>query len=890
MFMIKFELAHLSECSTLFCAVDFKGRLQQSNPAWQRLSISSEQLLTTTYWDWIHPDDVAVSKNALSRLGNGEEQVNFESRWRDAKGQYHPIHWTATISVTNQLIYLMGLETFAKHQSLSYYQTMLENLQEGIILWDIDGRIRACNAQAVQILGITEDELIGQTSWTLVTIQEDGSAFPPEAYPHQIALTTKTIGVPVIMGVYRSDNTLIWLNISAHPLKSTDQQLSAVMSTFTDISEYKYRQKTLSEKVTFLSSIFQNVNVGVAVTNETGLFLHVNPTYCHLYDYRVEELIGQPFTILVPSTMRTEAMQYHTAFLTNQAENGGSWTMQHRSGHTRQQQIKEDKVITPDGRPFKITFVTETTTPPSPNAQTVTSEWIQVLLNLLPVTVISLDRSGYLTFAHGRHLGILGLTEWVGQSILSAHQQLGTVTEDLRRALEGETFSKMIVHAGIDFEIQYVPLLSENEWTGTLVVFSDITEHKILKTRLKEVARELKLLIPHTSVGLLSVENEEIVEINQKGAYLLGYNQAELKKKSVIDIFRSAEEYHTLQQQALPYIKEAKTFRSSQWLRKKPGSFIYCQLTIETFTHSSKALWLVETSQVQTVEGGDLKSILWHTVAEVLLITDNTLTIEMANPYTQNFTGYSPDELVKRSLQDLDSGQQPEQFYEQLLETMIQQGQWQGQIWQRHKNGSAYCCTMTLTAYTAEKDGTNRFLVVLSHKQTVKATLFDPLLELPTRALFRYSLTKTYALAHRHHTRFALLLISVDDIETIRTQFGHTISDQLLYKIGQSLKTTVRESDTVSRYSDHTFAISLDEIAQPSDAGMVGQMILFKSTQPFSLKSYQVQCSVSIGITVYPEDGQQTDTLLKLAYSAMERAQRLGGNQCCFYNPQLAET
>lgn len=771
-------------------------------------------------------------------------------------------------------------------------EAIVEHLQEGIILWDVAGKISACNARAVEILGVAEEELIGQTVWSLVTIREDDTPFPLEAYPHHLVLTTKTVCDSVVMGVYRSDSTLIWLSVSAYPLWSTQgEQLSAVIGMLTDISVHKHEQKTLSEKMAFFTAIFQKVQVGVAVTDESGRFLHVNPAYCQLYHYSVEELIGQPFTILVPSTMRTEAMQYHTTFLAGQTDNGGSWTMQHRNGYTQQQQITEDKVITPNGQLFKITFVTETITPIPSGTQTITSEWIQILLNLLPVTVISLDRKGYLAFAHGRHLSVLGLTEWVGQSILSAHQQLGVITEDLRRALEGETFSKMIAHAGINFEVQYVPLLSENEWTGTLVVFSDITEHRILKTRLKNTAHELKLLVAHTSVGLLYVEAERIVEVNQKGAHLLGYDPVELKKKPVVDIFRSVEEYNTLQQQALPYAKEVKTFCSQQWLRKKAGSFIHCQVTIETFSHSPRALWLIETLQVQTAKEkeNDLKSILWHTVTEALLVTNEALIIEMVNPHTQHFTGYDSEELIKKSLADLDSGQQSEQFYTQLLETMTQQGHWQGQIWQRHKNGTAYHCTMTLTAYLTEEDDTHRFLVTLNHKQSAKATLVDPLLELPTRALFRYSLTKTYAIAHRYHKRFAILLIIVDDMKTIHHRFGYLISDQLLYKIGQSLKTTVRESDTVARYGDHIFAMSLDEIAQPSDAGMVAQMILFKLTQPFLLKSYQVQCSVSIGITVYPEDGQQIDTLLKLAYSAMERAQRSGGNQCCFYNPQLAE-
>lgn len=891
--MIKLEAAHSTTWPTLFCVVDAKGFLQQANHAWQQLGISSEQLLTTIYWDWIHPEDVAMSKNAFSCLNNGEEQVNFENRWRDLKGDYHLIHWTATIIEEVHLIYMMGLEVSAKKQNMSVCQTILDNLQEGIILWGIDGKINACNPRAVKILGISENELLGQTEWTPVTIQEDGTVFPLDAYPNQLVLTTKVACTHVIMGIYRPDNTLVWLNVSAYPLWSThEKQLSAVIGTLTDISEYKHALEAASEKVTLLSSIFQKVNVGVAVIDETGHFLHVNPIYCQLYNHSVDELVGQLFTVLVPTTMRTEAMKYHTAFLAGQSDNGGSWTMQHFYGHSCHRQIKEDKLTTPDGRRFKITFVTTektlTTHTPS-DAQTINHEWIQILLNLLPVTVINLDRRGYLTFAHGRHLSILGLTEWLGQSILSAHQQLGPLIEDLRRALEGEAFSKMVMHKGVNFEIQYVPLLTDNEWTGTLVVFSDITEHRILKTRLKNAMYELKLLMPHTTVGLLYVEAGKIVKINKKAAYLLGFHQAELKKKAITSLFRSPEEYHALQQKAAPYATEAKTFRTQQWLKKKQGTAISCELTIETFAHSSKALWLLEPSQIQVPKACDLKNVLWSTATEALLITDSTLIIEMANPYTQDFTGYTPDELVKRSLRDLDSGQQQEPFYEQIIHTLTQQGQWSGPVWQRHKNGIAYSCHMNITAYTTEEEKANRFLVVLGHKQTAKATILDPLLGLPTRALFRYSLTKTHALAHRYQKRFAILLIILDDIETINNHFGHATSDQLLHKIGQNLKATVRESDTVARYSDYIFAISLDEISQPSDAGMVAQMILFKLTQPFLLEAYQIQCSVSIGISVYPEDGEHIDALLKVSYAAMERAQHTGGNQCCFYNPKLED-
>lgn len=283
----------------------------------------------------------------------------------------------------------------------------------------------------------------------------------------------------------------------------------------------------------------------------------------------------------------------------------------------------------------------------------------------------------------------------------------------------------------------------------------------------------------------------------------------------------------------------------------------------------------------------DLKEILWETVSEALLITDKNFNIQMVNQSTSEFTGYHPDELVNKSLLELDRDQENNHFYEHIGDVVQQQGQWQGQLWQRQKDGMAYCCEMRVSVYLNEAD--ERYLIALNKKQTFETVFLDPLTELPTRAGFRFSLAKTHALAHRYQKRFAVVLIAVGDMMAINQRCGPLIGDQFLYKLGQSLKTTVRESDTVARYSHDVFSVSLDEITQPSDAGMVGQMILFKLTEPFLLRNYQVQSTISIGITVYPEDGQPIDTLIKLAYSAMERARRMGGNQCCFYNPQLAD-
>jgi diguanylate cyclase (GGDEF)-like protein/PAS domain S-box-containing protein len=309
--------------------------------------------------------------------------------------------------------------------------------------------------------------------------------------------------------------------------------------------------------------------------------------------------------------------------------------------------------------------------------------------------------------------------------------------------------------------------------------------------------------------------------------------------------------------------------------------------------NQTRILWLFEeiSDLAHTTTSVDLSAALWATSNEAILITDTKLTIQQVNPAAILFTGYSAEELINKSLPDLDAGRQDKYFYQHLLALMSQVGQWHGTLWQRQKNDAVYVCELKLQAYNPDQGTTaNRYVAMLSNKQTSATTFLDPLTNLPTRPLFRHNLLKTHAVAQRYTKRFALLLIGIDDLPALNAKHGCVIGDLFLQTIGQSLKTSVRDSDSVARYGGDIFGVNLEGISKSQDAGLVAQMMLFKLTQPFLLKEQKVQSLVSIGIVVYPDDGNDVDTLLELAQATMRRAKQRGGGQCCFHNPQLQET
>ena len=899
---------NLEDLPHLQCILDFKGHIKQVNTSWQQqLGIMVQHLLVTTFTHWVHSEDLVHTQESLIQLSQGKvDRIVFENRIRDIAGKYRWLIWVMTASLPKGFIYAIGLEMPIREQNEirlreteQRYQTIINQLLQGILIYGTDGKITACNPNTEKLLGLKTDQLLGRTSWNLRTIHEDGSDFPKESHPTAVTSRTGKISINEVMGVYKYDNTVTWLSINSLPLPAASKLPPfPVVSTLTDISEYKVQRDTLREQAKLLSAILNIIKIGIAVTDEQGCFVQVNPAYSQIYGYRVEELVGQSFTLFLPLPLRSESIQAHRAFLADNATHSGQWSMQHRDGRILNYPVTENKLLIDENKRFKVTVVTQSSEAAEELPQlfdlTSNDPWLRLLLRQLPVTVLSLDRKGRLTFIEGQHIELLlGLSveKCLGQSIFEISPRLTPLLLDFKRALGGETFNKVIVYAGVSFKTKYMPLLKANEWIGTLMVFHDITEQRILKLRLERSMQELELLASHTSVGLMYLEQQQkIVRVNKECAALLGYTQTELLKLSAERLFRTLDDYIHFQQQAGLHLRKEESYDTLLWLRKKEGTYVYSKITVKALSQSNRTLWLLEESNEpdhrQSNAHVSLQAAFWTTTNEAILIMDPLLRILQANPASSKLTGYTPEELVNKSLPELNSGQQNFQFYQNIMDSIVQQGQWQGQVWQRHKNNMAYLCELKLQAFDTATGVASRYLAILTYNGHHESAFADPLTGLPSRQLFLHKLSKTHALSQRNKKFFAILLIGIDNMSVINMKYGCTIGDQFLTTIGQMLKSSVRDSDTVARYGGDIFSVNLDEISRPEDACLVSQVMLFKLTQPFVLQEQSVQASVSIGVVVYPEDGTQIDVLLERAKQALEQVQTQGGGQCGFHHPK----
>jgi diguanylate cyclase (GGDEF)-like protein/PAS domain S-box-containing protein len=869
----------------------------------------TQHLLLTTFSHWVHADDLAQIQHSFARLNQGKvERVVFEARLRDIGGKDHWFIWIMTVSLTEGLVYGIGLEMPAReknqvllHNTEPHYREMINKLPQGILVYESDGKISLCNPTAEKLLGINAQQLIGQY-WPFEMIHEDGTIC--SQLPHTVSAQDGKSYIEEIMGCRQSDNSLIWLSVSAHPLPSQHCiPPYAVVSTLTDISSRKRTYDSLRHEVILLSAVFETIKLSIAIIDYQGRFIKVNPAYCHLYGYKAEELLGRSFTLFLPSILHEKAINAHTDFFNNElVNNDAQWAMLHHDKTLISYSVTESKFQDYNGNFFRL-IISNINTPADrlsfstqlPSSQLLSSNelidnerWIRLLIRQLPITILILDQAGQMIFVEGAHLDLLGLTKekMRGKSIFQSKINLSFLENELRRALNGETFHQVTTYGGVNFKITYMPLLKINEWVGTLVVFHDITQQQKLKLRLENAVQEVDLLAAHTGVGFMYVKQQKIVRVTHKCSTLLGYSPAELLKIAIERLFRTLDDYICFQEEVGLQLSEKKSHQTCQWLRKKNSSYLYCQITIKPLNHSQSMLWLIEESRISESKPGvhtSLQKTLWKISKEALLVIDPYLRIRQANSASASLTGYSAAELINKSLIELSAGHQETIFYQHIIDELRQHGHWQGSIWQRHKNDTAYLCEIEIQAYDTEKESMIRYIARLTQKQTKDFGFLDTLTQLATPRLFYHKLHHTHAKARRNKKFFGLLMISLDDLATINSKHGAHVGDQLLQTLGNILKKSVRDSDTVARYGGASLAVILEDISKSEDAGLVSQMILFKLTQPVDLNKTTVQVTVSIGVVAYPNDGDEVDILLERAENAMQQAKQQGGCQCCFY-------
>ena len=275
---------------------------------------------------------------------------------------------------------------------------------------------------------------------------------------------------------------------------------------------------------------------------------------------------------------------------------------------------------------------------------------------------------------------------------------------------------------------------------------------------------------------------------------------------------------------------------------------------------------------------------------EGIIVTDLERIILTANDAYSEITGYPPSETVGHKPRFLLSDHYSESFYTELLKIVNSEGFWQGEILGRRKCGELYPVWVTITA-AHEAEQLVHYIITFSditerkksEDQIRHLAEHDFLTDLPNRVLLLDRLTQQLAHCRRNQGQFALMFIDLDRFKQINDTLGHHIGDLLLQAVAQRLKQSLRESDTVSRQGGDEFVILLQEAGQASELASLAGKLMQELTQPYKLEEHEFSISASIGIALYPDDGEDIDTLIRNADTAMYHAKQSGRSQFQFF-------
>ena len=279
---------------------------------------------------------------------------------------------------------------------------------------------------------------------------------------------------------------------------------------------------------------------------------------------------------------------------------------------------------------------------------------------------------------------------------------------------------------------------------------------------------------------------------------------------------------------------------------------------------------------------------------EGITITDANNIIVDINPKFCDITGYSRDEAIGANPSILSSGKQSPEFYKNMWVALDNDGYWSGEVWNRKKNGELYAELLTISALKNENGQIKHYVGLFSDitqnkRQQEKLHLmahYDVLTQLPNRALFVDRFSQAIAHSKRKESLLAVCFLDLDNFKPVNDNYGHEVGDRLLMEVARRIKENIREEDTVSRQGGDEFALLLGDLETFEQCEQMLQRLHDSLSQPYLIDDLSINIGASSGITFYPLDNGDIDTLLRHADQAMYQAKLLGKNRYSLFNAE----
>lgn len=428
-------------------------------------------------------------------------------------------------------------------------------------------------------------------------------------------------------------------------------------------------------------------------------------------------------------------------------------------------------------------------------------------------------------------------------------------------------------------------------------IVRDISERK----RAESLNTRLGRMLDCSSNGIyvLDAGTLRFVMANQGALNSLGYSSDELMRMTLLDIQPelTMESFAALARPMLGGCKKRVVYEALQ--RCKDGSPYPVEVRIQLSCDEQTPLYIVVADDISVRREAELQmrklSGALEQTADAVLITDTSGVIEYVNPAFEKATGYSLDEVRGRTPRLLKSGRHDEEFYWRLWSTLQAGGVYRDIFTNRRKDGSLYCEEATISPLRDAHGHVTHFISTgknIAEQQYLQERLLyhtqhDILTQLPNRALFMGRLDRAVSRARWSRDLLAVLSLDVDGLGVVNGTLGHEVGDRLLQLLAERAGECLRDRDTIARLGGDEFGIILESVSSLRGLSSAIQKIRMALALPYTVDGQEISATVTIGVSLFPEDGEDAPTLAANAAATISRVREQGKNNFGFYQADL---
>lgn len=430
-------------------------------------------------------------------------------------------------------------------------------------------------------------------------------------------------------------------------------------------------------------------------------------------------------------------------------------------------------------------------------------------------------------------------------------------------------------------------------------IHTDITERKIAEEQRQRSESHLRAILESTSACVTIIgEDGTLLSINSAGLALLEADSTnQLLSQSIYPIVAPdyLEVFRAFNKRVCAGVSGSLEFE----IIGCKGTHRWIQMHAVPFQSEPEAAWdqlaFAEdiTWRKQNEFELELAASVFTHAREGIVITDADGNMIKTNDTFTRITGYSREEALGQNPRMLKSNRHNAEFYLTMWQDLLENGYWSGEVWNRRKNGEVYAQLLTISAVYDDQDKLRNYLGIFTDITRMKQyqsqleliAHFDPLTGLPNRILLADRLKQAQLQCQRHSRAMAVLFLDLDGFKIVNDTYGHEMGDRLLVAISQRMQQTMREDDTLSRIGGDEFVAVLVDLVHQADCEPLLARLLKSVSDPVRVNNVELNISVSIGVTFYPDDKSDADMMIRHADQAMYMAKQTGKNRYHVFDP-----